>query len=206
MTEDLWKDMLIAYMLCACCTTYFYSAQSSRCLQMLGTCLPAVSFFVGKEYGAWLMTDMTERPESFMANWHSWLIPISVCVAYSGAIACAVLYAQHRRLEEQTAVANMLENMLESGDDVFHGSTRDTDIEAVHTQNMPVTGVLYDIVRREPPVPPLLGNMSTVGDDTPNLHIRSSPDSRNMNSDDSDATQESLALPRPTAPALQSVV
>ena len=199
MMEDLWSDMLIAYLLCAFCTIFFYSAQNSRWMQILATCFPAVAFFVGKEYAAWQLSGNS------LVKWRSLLIPISVCVAYSGAIACAVRYAHHRRLERQTAVADMLEN----GDVDFQGSsgdTRNTDFEAVDTQNMPVTGVLYDTTTTEPPVPPLLGNMSTVGDDTPNLHIRTSPDSQNIDSDDSDATQESLALPRPTAPALQSVV
>ena len=199
MTEDLWSDMLIAYLLCAFCTIFFYSAQNSRWMQILATCFPAVSFFVGKEYAAWQMSGNS------LVKWRSLLIPISVCVAYSGAIACAVRYAHHRRIEQQTAVADMLEN----GDVAFQGSTRDTDIEPVDTQNMPVTGVLYDITTTEPPLLGNMGNMSTVGNDPPNLHIRSSPDSQNIenaDSDDSDATQESLALPRPTAPALQSVV
>ena len=200
-TEDIWSDMLIAYLLCAFCTIYFYSAQNSRWLQILATCFPAVSFFVGKEYAAWQMSGNS------LLKWRSLLIPISVCVAYSGVIACAVRYAHHRRLEQQTAVADMLEN----GGDTFHGdnrNTRDTDVEAVDTQNMPVTGVLYHTttITTSEPEPPLLGNMSTVGNDPPNLHIRSSPDSQNTENTDSDATQESLALPRPTAPALQSVV
>ena len=201
MTEDLWSDMLIAYLLCAFCTIFFYSAQNSRWMQILATCFPAVAFFVGKEYAAWQMSGNS------LLKWRSLLIPISVCVAYSGVIACAVRYAHHRRLEQQTAVADMLEN----GGDTFHGSTRntrDTDVEAVDTQNMPVTGVLYDTttITTSEPEPPLLGNMSTVGNDPPNLHIRSSPDSQNTENTDSDATQESLALPRPTAPALQSVI
>ena len=201
MTEDLWSDMLIAYLLCAFCTIYFYSAQNSRWLQILATCFPAVSFFVGKEYAAWQLSGNS------LLKWRSLLVPISVCVAYSGVIACAVRYAHHRRLEQQTAVADMLEN----GDVAFQGSTRDSDIEPVHTQNMPVTGVLYDTTTITTIEPPLLGNMSTVGNDPPNLHIRSSPDSQNTENaenaenTDSDATQESLALPRPTAPALQSV-
>ena len=200
MTEDLWSDMLIAYLLCAFCTIYFYSAQNSRWLQILATCLPAISFFVGKEYAAWQMSGNS------LVKWRSLLIPISVCVAYSGAIACAVRYAHHRRLEQQTAVADMLENGDVAFQVAFQGSTRDADIEPVHTQNMPVTGVLYDTTTITRTEPPLLGNMSTVGNDPPNLHIRSSPDSHNTENTDSDATQESLALPRPTAPALQSVV
>ena len=202
MTEDLWSDMLIAYLLCAFCTIFFYSAQNSRWMQILATCFPAVAFFVGKEYAAWQLSGNS------LVKWRSLLIPISVCVAYSGAIACAVRYAHHRRIEQQTAVADMLEN----GDVAFQsssGDTRNTDFEAVDTQNMPVTGVLYDITTTEPPLLGNMGNMSTVGNDPPNLHIRSSPDSQNIenaDSDDSDATQESLALPRPTAPALQSVV
>ena len=199
MTEDLWSDMLIAYLLCAFCTIFFYSAQNSRWMQILATCFPAVAFFVGKEYAAWQLSGNS------LVKWRSLLIPISVCVAYSGAIACAVRYAHHRRLERQTAVADMLEND-EVDVEGSSGDARNVDFEAVHTLNMPVTGVLYDTTTIEPPVPPLLGNMSTVGDYTPNLHIRSSPDSQNIDSDDSDATQESLALPRPTAPALQSVV
>lgn len=101
--------------------------------------------------------------------------------------------------------------MLENGDVLFQsssGDTRNTDIEPVDTQNMPVTGVLYDTTTITTIEPPLLGNMSTVGNDPPNLHIRSSPDSQNTENTqntDSDATQESLALPRPTAPALSSV-
>lgn len=193
MTEDLWSDMLIAYLLCAFCTIFFYSAQNSRWMQILATCFPAVSFFLGKEYAAWQLSGNS------LVKWRSLLIPISVCVAYSGVIACAVRYAHHRRLEQQTTVADMLEN----GDVAFQsssGDTRNTDFEAVDTQNMPVTGVLYDTTTITTMEPPLLGNMSTVGtvgDDTPNLHIRSSPDS--------DATQESIALPHPTAPALPSV-
>ena len=201
MTEDLWSDMLIAYLLCAFCTIFFYSAQNSRWMQILATCFPAVSFFVGKEYAAWQLSGNS------LVKWRSLLIPISVCVAYSGAIACAVRYAHHRRIEQQTAVADMLEN----GDVLFQsssGDTRNTDIEPVDTQNMPVTGVLYDTTTITTIEPPLLGNMSTVGNDPPNLHIRSSPDSQNTENTqntDSDATQESLALPRPTAPALSSV-
>ena len=100
----------------------------------------------------------------------------------------------------------MLENMHENGNVALDGSTRDTDIEAVDTQTMPVTGVLYDIVRREPPMPPLLGNMSTVGDDPLDDPLnRTSSDTQNTANTNSDAMDESFARPRPTAPALQVV-
>ena len=67
----------------------------------------------------------------------------------------------------------MLEN-LENGE-------QGTDPAHVQSHDVPVTGVIYDQTTTVRPSlePPLLGNMSTVGNDPPNLHIRSSPDSEN---------------------------